>query len=341
MGRVLVCGSATTDMFLDVETGSVEMKAGGFETDLICFPSGSKIQIKELRKQIGGGGVNTAVDLTRLGSRCRYLGKLGSGHNSKKIAKALRTERVEVIATKPSKTEGGFSIIIRSLDGDRTILAYKGANNDLRWRDFNKNKLRGVDWFYLASMVGESYKTIERLSEWAESNDKPSLFNPSSYVVRQGLKYIREVVSKSDIFVVNMEEAQMTLGLRPNAAQLPEAEVDSILKRLHRAGPDIVTVTNGGRRAYVFDGTHKYSTLPYQVDVIDNAGAGDAFSSGFLTAYMRDADLEHAMNTGLACAHSVVKSPETWIQMKDMKAAQDITAEFERRGHRVTRQKLV
>ncbi|MBD3388192.1 MAG: hypothetical protein GF416_03855 [Candidatus Altiarchaeales archaeon] len=341
MDRVMVCGSATIDMFLDVESGSVSMHAGGFETDLICFSSGSKVQIKELKTRIGGGGVNTAVDLSRLGNRASYLGKIGGGHNGKKIRTALKKEKVDFIGTRESREESGFSIIVKSEDGDRTILTYKGANNGLKWGDFKKTELKGADWFYFASMVGESYKTVEQLSQWAVKNRKRILFNPSSYVVRRGLKYIRKVMSVSDIFVVNMEEAQITLGLPPNAAQLPEAEVDSILKRLHKIGPKIVAITNGDKRAYVYDGRHKYTALPYPAKTVDTAGAGDSFSSGFLSAYMRGEDVERALNTGLACAHSVVNSPETWLQLRSMKEAEAVSDAFNSRGHTVTRQRLM
>jgi sugar/nucleoside kinase (ribokinase family) len=328
-------------MLLDVETRSVRVQSGGFESDLICLRSGSKVQIREVKTRIGGGGVNTSVDLSRLRNNVRFLGKVGGDNNSRKILRALKKEGVEAISSKPSEVDGGFSIIIKSADGDRTILTYKGANDNLRWDDFSKSLLRGVDWFYFASMTGESYNTGEKLKAWAVEHDVKVLFNPSSYVVRRGFNYIRKMMSASDILIVNMEEAQTTLGLQPNAAQLPEGEVDSILLGLHRRGPKIVAVTNGEKRVYVFDGKYKYSALPYPVKVMDVAGAGDAFGSGFMSAYMMEENVEQALKAGLACAYSVVGSPETWIQLRGMKGVEAISREFEMRNHRVTKQQLL
>ncbi len=341
MCRILTCGSATTDLFLDVEVGTVRVESGGYETDLISFESGSKMQVRELNTRVGGGGVNTAVDLSRLGNDVKYLGKLGDDKNAADIMKTLKEENVEVVDTKKSKHDTGFSIIIKSDDGDRVILAYKGANNDLRWKDFNKNNLRGVDWYYFASMVGESYRTMKKLGEWAVDKGKDIVFNPSSYVVRRGMDHIRKVMRLSTVFMVNMEEAQILLGRRPNDAQLPEAEVDHILKALHRVGPDLIVVTNGDNNTYVFDGKHKYTARPYPVEVVNVVGAGDAFGSGFVSAYCGDRDVEHAMETGFACAHSVVSSPETWVQLRGLKAAETISRQYRGKGHKVIRQRIV
>jgi ribokinase len=340
MGKVLVCGSATTDLFLDVESGSVTMDSGGFKTDLICFGCGTKIQIRDLKSRSGGGGINTAIDLSRLKNEVMFLGKLGADHNSTRIFKRLKAERVQVIQTRPSAKESGFSIIIKSADGDRTILTYKGANDDLRWEDYDKKSLRGADWFYFASMVGESYKTVERLSDWAGENGVRTLFNPSSYVVRKGLQYLKKVISASDIFVVNMEEAQITLGLAPNAAQLPQEGVDSILRRLHALGPKVVAITNGPDELYVYDGANRYSAKPYPVKTVDVAGAGDAFSSGFLTGYRVGDDIEHGIRCGLACSYSVVGQAETWVGYRGMKDTDEISRKFERRGHRIRKRVL-
>jgi ribokinase len=331
--KVLVSGSATIDMFADVESGSVKLEAGGFETDLICFTCGSKIQIGDLRVSVGGGGVNTAVDFARLKAKPMFLGKIGEGNNGARILKALKEEGVEVVSTKTSTMETGFSIIIKSADGDRTILTFKGANNDLKWSDFNKKKIKQAEWFYFASMVDESYKTLEKLTDYGKENNIKTLFNPSSYVVKKGLNYIRKLMHAADIFVVNMEEAQITLGLQPNYAQLPEHEVDEILRKLYSINEGIVVITNGSKRAYVYDGETKYSAMPYPAKVMDVAGAGDAFSSGFLTGYMHDEDVEHAMNTGLACAYSAVTSTGTWIQLRSLREAEHIASEFELKGH--------
>ncbi len=339
--RILVSGSATIDMFADVESSSIKMSSDGYLTDLICFTSGSKVQIKDLKIGIGGGGVNTAIDLKRLKNKPTFLGKIGSGNNGSRILKALKTEGVGIIKTRPSKIETGFSIIIKSRDGDRTILAYKGANNELKQSDYNKKNIKDFDWFYFASMVGTSYDTLKKLAEYAVENDKKIIFNPSSYVVKKGITHIKKIAKASDIFIVNMSEAQITLKTTTNYAQLPENEVDNILKKLYSINKSIVIVTNGPLKAYAYDGRIKYSALPYPAKIIDNAGAGDAFSSGFLSGYIKEEDIEYAFRSALSCANSAVSNTGTWLNLKSMKEVERLSEKNIRKKYSIAKKRLI
>jgi ribokinase len=83
MYDVINIGSATVDAL--VKTEFCEMLHGKNKKDCIAYPVGSKILIKELILTIGGGGTNTAVALSRLGHKTAFLGKIGTGENSRRI----------------------------------------------------------------------------------------------------------------------------------------------------------------------------------------------------------------------------------------------------------------
>src|SRR3989338_497892 len=98
MYDVITVGSATVDVFAKTRFSElikiVEPKG---KTDLLAFPSGSKILIDELEFTIGGGGTNTAVALSRLGHKVAFIGKLGQGTNSDFIYRELVKEKVELL----------------------------------------------------------------------------------------------------------------------------------------------------------------------------------------------------------------------------------------------------
>lgn len=45
-----------------------------------------------------------------------------------------------------------------------------------------------------------------------------------------------------------------------------------------------------------------YRVNPYELEVVDRIGAGDAFDAGFMYEYLRTGDVEKALNLGVAMA---------------------------------------
>src|SRR3989344_1606027 len=132
MYDVITVGSATVDVFAKTHFSElIKIIDPKGETDLLAFPSGSKILIDELEFTTGGGGTNTAVALARLGHKVAFLGKLGEGSNSDFIHTYLKKEKVGLLCAH-GKGNAGYSVILDTLQHDRTILTYKGINNDLR-----------------------------------------------------------------------------------------------------------------------------------------------------------------------------------------------------------------
>ena len=74
MYDVITVGSATVDVFAKTHFSElIKIIDPKGETDLLAFPSGSKILIDDLEFTAGGGGTNTAVALSRLGHKVGFL----------------------------------------------------------------------------------------------------------------------------------------------------------------------------------------------------------------------------------------------------------------------------
>src|SRR3989338_4037493 len=131
MYDVITVGSATVDVFARTEFYRM-LKCGDKQT-CIAYPVGSKILIEELNVTVGGGGTNAAVALKRLGHKVAFIGKIGLGQNSRRIINNLKDEKVDIsLVVRLKQARAGYSIILDSKNHDRTILVFKGSNNDLR-----------------------------------------------------------------------------------------------------------------------------------------------------------------------------------------------------------------
>jgi len=296
MYDIITVGSATVDVFANTESELIKIKTSNSEEELIAYPSGSKILIKELRFTTGGGGTNTAVSLARLGHKVGYLGSLGNDENGRKILDLLKKEKIDFIGKLINDTTG-YSIILDSIEHDRTILTYKGANDKLKFSDINLKKLK-TKWFYFSSMISESFKTLEKLAEFAEKNKINIAFNPSTYLAKKGIDYLKKILTRTSILILNNEEALLLVG---------KNNVKTMLKELYKLGPEIIIITDGKKAINAYDGKNIYVLIPNKIRVVESTGAGDAFASSFLSGMIKKNNVDFALRLGLVNSESVIQ----------------------------------
>lgn len=296
MYDIITVGSSTLDVFAEADFSElITIREPHHKSKLIAFPSGSKILINHLEFTLGGGGTNTAFAMKRLGLKVAYLGKIGDDLSAQVIKQELAKEKVHHICTH-CKGRSGYSIILNNLEKDRTILTYKGVNNDFSYDEISKRKLK-TKWFYFSAMVGEGFKTLEKLADFAQEKGIKIAFNPSSYLAERGPKFLKKIISKTNVLIVNNEEAQLISE---------QEKMSDKLHTLHQMGPDIVIVTNGHRAMHACDKKVHYTSTPPRIKVVDATGAGDSFASGVVASLIKGKPLDHALKIGMANSQSVI-----------------------------------
>ncbi|MBT3406194.1 carbohydrate kinase family protein [Candidatus Woesearchaeota archaeon] len=299
MFDVIAIGSATVDVFMKSHSELIKIKTQHSEEKLIAYPSGSKVLIKDLQFMTGGGGTNTAVCFSKLGLKTAYLGNIGKDENGTRVINQLKKEKIKFIGT-ISNDLTNYSVILDSIEHDRTILAYKEASQKLKFSKINKSKLK-AKWFYSSALMGNAFKTEEQLASYASKNKIKFALNPSSYQAKKGKKFLAKLLSNTNLLVLNREEAGLVLGIAKNT------KIELLLKGLYNLGPEIVIITEGKKGAYCFDGKYKYYAKPKVAKVLETTGAGDAFASTFLTALIKKKDIEFALKVATVNAQSVTK----------------------------------
>ncbi len=291
--EVIAVGSATVDVFAYTEHADIIRKHG---KRLLAYPAGAKLLVKELLITTGGGGTNAAVGFSRLGSRAAFLGKLGDDENAETVIKKLKAENVDFLGMRDKKGMTSFSIVLDSVLHDRTILTYKGVSNDLRFSEISKGKLR-AKWFYFSSMLGESFRTLEKLAEFAGNKGISLTFNPSAYLAEKGLKGLGRILKHTTILVLNKEEAELLAK---------KGSVEKNLGAILKSGPEMAVITDGKKPLYASDGKFVYKATPPKVGVVETTGAGDSFATGFTAGIMRSKGMEFSIQLGLANSASTV-----------------------------------
>ncbi|MBW2992225.1 carbohydrate kinase family protein [Candidatus Woesearchaeota archaeon] len=289
MYDIITVGSATVDAFAETDRKYVKKKK-------YSFPVGAKLLIKNLHFDVGGGGTNTAVCFSRLGLKTGYIGKLGRGENSRRITNLLKEEKIDTSMISRENSRTGFSVILDAKGHDRTILAFKGSNDDLQIRDIRHEHIN-TEWFYFSSMMGKSWDTLKHLAEYASTHNIKVAFNASKYLTEKGMAYLKPIVSKCEILVLNYEEAR-------DLAKKKDIRV--MLRVLSEAGPKYVVITNGAKPCFAYDGEKIYTIKPHKIKILETTGAGDAFASSFVAGIIKTNDMEFSLQLALANAEAVL-----------------------------------
>lgn len=297
MKKVFTIGSATMDVFVECESANiVSVCTKDRCSEFMSYPYGAKVDMSNFSSNLGGGGVNTAMNFANLGYDTSAIFKIGDDIYSAGILDAFKKTNVNLdnIVQNP-KLSTGFSIILVSFQGDRTVLANRGANALLTVEDINFDALKEADLLYIAPLNGESNKVLEPLVEFAQDNDIMVCFNAGTTSLKKGFKEIKKILKTSNVIVMNKEEAIMCTGIevRPDtktehySAEIIHPDVKLMLKKLKVADYQVIVITDGGHGAYAYDGKKFYYCPTYNSPVVSTLGAGDAFASTFCASMER------------------------------------------------------
>ncbi len=291
---IISIGDATLDHFVQINTASLLCNIN--ERDCwLCLKYSEKVPIDGLISTIGGNACNNAVGSARLGLKAAFFSIIGDDDVGQKILKFVKQEKVSLKYLMVKKnTASNLSIALR-YKTERTILVYHEP------RRYTLPTLSSSKWIYLTSL-GKEFGTVhDQLIKQLDSTGASLAFNPGTHQLLASVKKLAPILKRSNVLIVNKEEAQMLLGdhQKDTYAQLME--------NLRVLGPEIVVVTDGEHGAYAFDGKKRYHIKPAPAKVLERTGAGDAFSTGFLAALSREKTIADALAWGAANSASVIE----------------------------------
>ena len=299
MYNLITIGDAVVDNHIILDEAEVECSVDK-KTCRLCLDYAAKVPVSESFQNIGGNAVNVAIGASKLGLITSVLTDLGKDANGKMAVSELKKYGVDTkLAKLNPKNQTRFAIVL-NYKGERTILS-SHKKKDYTW----PKQIPQSDWIYFTSL-SEGYENIQKnLLAYLQKHPTVRLvYNPGSFQLKNSLDSVLEVVKKSDILIVNLQEAETIL----KTTLIKEKSVASIIHKLLGLGAKEVVITDADKGAYAGnqDGVWKIESFP--VKVVAKTGAGDAFSSGYISARQYDHDIADALIWGIANSCSVISS---------------------------------
>lgn len=309
----ITIGSATQDVFIQSDVASiVTVSQLAKKSEFMSFPYGAKTEIADFSKALGGGAVNTASNFANLGFKTSTIIKLGNDELNNIIKLKLAKSGIDIMNIIDSdKHLTGFSIILVSFQGDRTVLAHRGANAHVHEKEVNFDAIKNSRWVYVSPLSGDSNKILDKIANFCEENKINLCINAGTTALKKGAKYFSKILKTATIVVMNKEEAALVtkIEVRPDTKEekfsLMEIHPDIVdmLKVLRGDTDTLVAITDGKHGVYCYDGKHIYICPIFPATVASTLGAGDAFSSTFCAAIDK-----FDWNIGLALQYASINS---------------------------------
>lgn len=332
---MIVMGSASMDVLVKADASVVHIQgtSHGHAVDdqLLAFPLGSKVLIRQIGFYPGGAGINTCATFAALGFNTAFLGMLGEDLHGQILLDWLAGNRIAFLGRRRGVT--GYSLILASPADDRTILSFKGCNNDFEFTAFPPQRLQ-ARWIYGTSMLDNSFTAQERLFRYARRRGMGTVYSPNPHVCSRGLGYLQTMLAHTEVCILNKEEAELLAG---------PGEPAALAEKLLDCGPRLVAVTAGAAGAVVVAGSawggERWQIRPVAaVEVVDTTGAGDAFGAGLVAGLSLNKPLREAALMGVLNAESVIRIYGAQPPAADCAAMERrLRAEGERPGHEVVR----
>jgi len=302
MFDVVAIGGVTRDIFFEIDELKVKKSKNHLDEDLLTIPYGRKIVADSTYYSYGGGAFNVSVALKKLGLKTAAVCSLGKEGTGSLAAKTLQKNGVNVnLITRNAEHHTGLSVLVIGHDGEHTAFLERGANNFLCLPP--QNKLKKTKWFYVSSLTGESAHLLPTIFEIAQKYKIRIAFNPGSEQLKLGFEGLEKYLSKTDLLLVNLEEADSLVASMNR--RIP-TDINDLLEKVGKLGPIISVVTDAGKGSYAVFEDKDFHQSSISVEVADTTGAGDAFGASFLYAIIKGFDIRYGLKIASVNAASVV-----------------------------------
>jgi sugar/nucleoside kinase (ribokinase family) len=243
----------------------------------------------------GGSGANVAAWLGHLGASVRFAGRAGSDSQAWHVAQ-LRAHGVEPVLAIDPDLRTGVLVSLISAGGERSFLTDRGANARLCHADLPDALLDGIGLVHFSGYALAHPETRAAVMDFlAGAADRaiPIAVDPgaTSFLREAGPASFLDWTRNAQLCFPNAAEAALLAGT---------ADLDAALAILGRHYA-VVAIKNGADAALACadGGTRRWRAAPPPARSLDSTGAGDAFVAGFLTAYVRCAEIPDCLRAGV------------------------------------------
>ncbi|WP_206952659.1 bifunctional 5-dehydro-2-deoxygluconokinase/5-dehydro-2-deoxyphosphogluconate aldolase [Trinickia acidisoli] len=300
---------------------------GRLAADLYAQQIGARLEdVTSFAKYLGGSSANIAFGCARLGLASAMLARVGNDHMGRFLTETLEREGCDVSHTRIDVDRLTALVLLGIKDRDTFPLVFHRENCADMAIDEND-----FDEAFIASskallITGTHFSTerVNRASrralEYARRNQVRTVLDIDYRPVLWGLTgkadgetrfianesvtaHLQRIMPLFDLVIGTEEEFRIAGGKHELIDALAMVRAVTPATLVVKRGPLGCTIIEGKVPASIDEAPTEHGM---EVDVLNVLGAGDAFASGFLSEWLRDAPLGRCAQTANLCGALVV-----------------------------------
>ncbi len=290
---------------------------------------GRKVEASSITTNIGGGGLNTAASLSKLGCSVQPIVKTGDDPSRDHVLDHCNGFDLDVSRMLLDEAEStGSAVMIASHDKNAAIFTQRGANTTLSAGDLEAVGALDSDLVHIAPLSGNSANMLPEIARLAREANAFVSCNPGIRQITTKTNTVLAASKNLDLISINGAEAAALVpclsalneGLEWRTASKDEPVLRSqestisltqFCEVFFQHGPANVLVTYGGDGAYLYDGKELHHQPIVRAEVAGTAGAGDSFVSTLAWGLRSGYEADKALLLAAHNASSVVSFVNT------------------------------
>lgn len=264
--------------------------------------------------KIGGGELNVAVGVSRLGLRSAWVSKLPENPIGRMVRNKAREQGVDVSSVIWSKSgrvgiyflEFGAHPRASSVLYDRAGSAVSTlAPGEVDWKKaFEGCRLFHVSGITPALSASCAEATLEAVKAARAAGAKVSFdvnYRKKLWTPEEANKCLVPMMEFVDILITTEEDTGVVFGIREDSYQKVAIRLEE------RFGFEVVAITlredlsvlRNNWSAFAYANKQFHESAKYPCELIDRVGAGDSFTAGFVYGYLTG-DVQKGVDYGTA-----------------------------------------
>lgn len=274
---VLVVGELNVDLILNEIDG---------------FPVLGKEKLaKSMTLTLGSSSAIFASNLSSLGPKVSFIGKIGKDSFGQKVFDSLQEKHVDTqfIIEDPELATG--VTVALNYDEHRAMVTHPGAMTELGIEDITDEQLGQARHLHFSSfflqpkIAGDLHKLMKRAKMLGLTTSLDPQWDPEE----KWDMNLEEILPYVDVFLPNEAELRYLTG---------EEDWEQSLKELDAVGNAIIVKLGSKGSAYLKGGGIQLVESYHNPQVVDAIGAGDSFNAGFISRFIEGKSTEECARFG-------------------------------------------
>lgn len=261
-------------------------------------------ETRDYHRYLGGSPANVAMNSKRLGLNSVMVSAIGNDGFGEYILKRLNTIGIDAKHVKKVPHKATSVIFVSKSNGTPDFIPYRSADfeiteNQITAEMLSKTTIYHTTCFALSKKPAQT-TILKKAAEAFQNNCKLSIdLNYAKELwpnKEEALRVIKAYCKFNPLLKISEDDM-----FRFFEKKLPHEEIFNFF---HELGVDTVCLTLGSKGVKLSEKGKKQIQLPaIKIDnVMDTTGAGDAFWSGFLFAYIKNKPTKECLKVALNLA---------------------------------------